>query len=389
MSSLDVLKEIFSDVIFIEGIISNKKKSGELYSKIKIKPVLIKGSKVFQFEYFGEKQVFHKNFSEFEAADEVYRLMELYKQGEFFCSENDVHILSSKRNKVKISKKRPSKKLPDNYMGHNRKKKYILNDGEYCDFLFFLGIMNSEGKVKSKKYDKFKQINRYLEIVSDCISKLNGGETIRIVDFGCGKAYLTFALYYYFVKILKYDVEIVGLDLKEGVIEKCNSIAKELGYEKLIFKIGDIKEYNSNEKIHMVISLHACDTATDWSIAKAISWGADVILAVPCCQHEFFPKIHNANMNIVERHGILKERMAAILTDGLRANVMEIMAYKTDIFEFIDMEHTPKNLVIRGFKRGTISQRDIVEYNDFKKYWNINPEIEEIVGEEFKTIVNK
>jgi len=373
---------------FIDGVISNKKKVSMPYNKIKIKPVAIKGIKVFQFEYFGDKKVFHKNFSESESIYEIINLLESYKQCEFFCSEKDFQILSSKKGNIRILNKKPSKKLSNDHMRHNRSKKYILKDGEYCDFLFSLGIMDSSGKVKNKKYDKFKQINRYLEIVSDCISKLDGKETIRIVDFGCGKAYLTFALYHYFVKILKYNVEIVGLDLKEDVIEKCNLIAKELQYDQLVFKIGDIKEYISDKKIDMVISLHACDTATDWSIAKAISWDSEVILAVPCCQHEFFPKIHNDNMNIVERHGILKERMAAILTDGLRANVMEIMGYKTDIFEFIDMEHTPKNLVIRGFNRGTISKQDVEEYKRFKKYWNINPELEEIMGEKFKNRIN-
>ena len=287
----------------------------------------------------------------------------------------DYHIIINKKGDAKINKKAPTKKFEE--VSHNRKKNYILNEGEKSTFLIELGIMTDQGKIINSKYDKFKQINRYLELVSDCIPYLDKNKTIKIIDFGCGKAYLTFALYDYLVLKMGYNVEIVGLDLKENVIRFCSNLAKKLNYDDLRFEQGDIKGFNQFDNVDMVISLHACNTATDEALAKAVNWGAKVILAVPCCQHEFLKKIKNEKMIPMMKFGIIKEKLASLLTDSVRANVLEIMGYRTQVLEFIDMEHTPKNIMIRAFFEDTNNSKVIKQYKEFKDEWQITPYIEE------------
>lgn len=232
--------------------------------------------------------------------------------------------------------------------------------------------MNKEGKVFNKRYDKFKQINRFLELVEDVIPNIKSKETINIIDFGCGKSYLTFALYYYLVKILQLDVNIIGLDLKEDVIEFCNNVASELSYDKLKFIHGDIKDYKGINKVDMVVTLHACDTATDAALVQAINWNSKVILSVPCCQHEFYSKIQNPVLEPMLKHGIIREKLASLVTDSLRANILEIQGYNVSLLEFIDMEHTPKNILIRAIKSNTIDTVVAQEkYDEFKSFWKL------------------
>ena len=241
--------------------------------------------------------------------------------------------------------------------------------------------MTAQGKIVNAKYDKFKQINRYLELVSDCIPYLDKNKTIRIIDFGCGKAYLTFALYDYLVLKLGYNVEIVGLDLKENVIKFCSDLAQKLNYDDLRFEQGDIKGFDQFTNVDMVISLHACNTATDDALARAVNWGAKVILAVPCCQHELLKKIKNEAMIPMMKYGIIKEKLSSLITDSLRANVLEIMGYRTQVLEFIDMEHTPKNIMIRAFfEDNTNIDKVVRQYKQFKNEWQISPYIEEAFG---------
>jgi len=250
--------------------------------------------------------------------------------------------------------------------------------------------MTAQGKIVNSKYDKFKQINRYLELVADCIPYLDKNKTIRIIDFGCGKAYLTFALYDYLVLKMGYNVEIVGLDLKENVIKFCSDLAQKLKYDDLRFEQGDIKGFQEFEDVDMVISLHACNTATDEALAKAVNWGAKVILAVPCCQHELLKKIKNEKMIPMMKYGILKEKLATLITDSLRANVLEIMGYRTQVIEFIDMEHTPKNVMIRAFFEDISNTAKVIkQYNDFKSEWQISPYIEEAFGKNLTDKLNK
>ena len=219
-------------------------------------------------------------------------------------------------------------------------------------FLVDLGVMNKEGKVHTHSYDKFKQINRFLEFIEDILPSLQKDREVTILDFGCGKSYLTFAMYYYLKELKGYDVNIIGLDLKEDVIKKCSGLARKYGYEKLHFLQGDIADYEGVNKVDMVVTLHACDKATDYALAKAVEWDAEVILSVPCCQHELNYRIQNDLLEPVLKYGILKERMSALITDGIRAELLESEGYHTQILEFIDMEHTPKNLLIRAVKTG-------------------------------------
>ena len=235
-------------------------------------------------------------------------------------------------------------------LAHNRKKKYLLEEGRPVPFLIDLGVMSEDGKIKNARYDKFRQLNRFLEFIEDILPKLPKEREVTILDFGCGKSYLTFAMYHYLHELKHYDVHIIGLDLKTDVIEKCNRLADKYGYEKLNFYQGDIASYEGCEQVDMVVTLHACDTATDYALEKAVRWNASVILSVPCCQHELNRQIKNETLAPILEYGILKERFSAILTDGLRAQMLESKGYDTQILEFIDMEHTPKNLLIRAVK---------------------------------------
>jgi len=371
---------INNEVIIFATFSGIRNKSLKTFNKATIKKVMIKNELKYQFEYIYDKNVEHKNLNKIDSINEIDNLLKTYfKQALINTLESDYHILVSKSGVAKINKKAATKKFEE--ISHNRKKKYILNEGEVTSFLVELGIMTADGKVKNSKYDKFKQINRYLELVSDCIPYLDKNKTIRIIDFGCGKAYLTFALYDFLVLKMGYNVEIVGLDLKENVIKFCSNLAKKLNYDDLRFVQGDIKGFNEFENVDMVISLHACNTATDDALATAVNWGAKVILAVPCCQHELLKKIKNKKMVPLLKYGIIKEKLSSLLTDSLRANVLEIMGYRTQVLEFIDMEHTPKNIMIRAFFEDISNVDKVVEeYKEFKKEWQISPYIEEAFG---------
>ena len=381
-----LIDRLIEDNEFIYSVLSNlRNKSHNEFNKVNIKPVLIKDDIRFQFSYEYEKKVIHKNLLKYEAIEEVERLlMENFKQMVIFSKTNDYQILTNKKNKFTILKQKPTKKEVN--LNHNRKKTYLIEEGKCCDFLVKLGVMNEKGQVLSKKQDKFKQINRFLEMVQDVVSKLDKEKTINIIDFGCGKSYLTFALYYYLVKILNLDVNIVGLDLKEDVIKYCNEVADELDYKKLQFICGDIKDYESFHEVDMVVTLHACDNATDIALIKAINWNAKVILSVPCCQHELYNKINNIDLSPMLDHGIIKERMASLVTDSIRASVLNILGYNVQLLEFIDMEHTPKNILIRAVKgKQLYNKEDINKYIAFKKLLGLDYlYIEEALGESFK-----
>ncbi|QZY54837.1 class I SAM-dependent methyltransferase [Crassaminicella profunda] len=377
----ELVEKILKEESLIYFVLSNiRKKDPEMYDKVTIRPVILKDKKVYQFTYNYQKKVNHENLKEEEMIEKVMTLFEQFKQGQIFTNEADYQILISKKFKVKILKKPPTKEATN--LEHNRKKKYILSEGKPNPFLIRLGVMNEKGKVLAKKFDKFRQINRFLEMVEDIMPYLNKKEKrVNIIDFGCGKSYLTFALYHYLVEVSKLNVNIIGLDLKKDVIRDCNEIAKDLGYEDLKFMIGDIEHFTGVDKVDMVVTLHACDTATDAALTKAIEWDAEVILSVPCCQHELFRQIHNDVMKPILKHGILKERMSAIVTDSIRANILEIMGYQTQILEFIDMEHTPKNLLIRAVKTNTVSCESIEEYKKLKAFLGVDPYFERALGD--------
>jgi len=386
----ELMTNIINDDTIIKAVFSGvRNKSEKTFTKVTIKKVIIKNEEKHQFEYFYDKNVEHKNLNNSETIEEMCYLTQTYfKQIVINTIQSDYQILVSKKGVAKVHKKAATRKFEA--PSHNKKKKYILNEGELSPFLIELGIMTSQGKIVNAKYDKFKQINRYLELVSDCIPYLDKNKTIRIIDFGCGKAYLTFALYDYLVLKMGYNVEIVGLDLKENVISFCSDLAKKLKFDDLRFEQGDIKGFDQFTNVDMVISLHACNTATDEALAKAVNWGAKVILAVPCCQHEFLKKIKNEKMIPMMKYGIIKEKLASLLTDSVRANVLEIMGYRTQVLEFIDMEHTPKNIMIRAFFDDNSNIEKVKkEYEEFKSEWQVQPYIEEAFGKILTDKLNK
>lgn len=291
--------------------------------------------------------------------------------------------------KGKITVKRRVKRAADRdgaalenkaVLSHNRTKQYILQDGQPVDFLVGLGVQSPDGRVAKAKYDKFRQINRYLEFIEDVLERLPKEKTIRIIDFGCGKSYLTFAMYYYLHELKHREIEVTGLDLKEDVIAHCNRLAEKLQYHKLHFERGDISTYEGADAVDMVVSLHACDTATDYALEKAIKWGAKVIMAVPCCQHEVNKQIKCEVLQPILKYGVIKERMSALITDALRANLLEQCGYETQILEFIDMEHTPKNLLIRAVKSDKIKSRTAQSnVNEITSFLQIHPALERLV----------
>lgn len=265
---------------------------------------------------------------------------------------------------------------------HNRPKHYILEEGKPVPFLQDLGVMTSEGKIVRTRYDKFRQINRFLEFIEDVLPHLKRDREITILDFGCGKSYLTFAVYYYLRELKGCDVRIIGLDLKKDVIRKCSRLAEKYGYEKLKFYEGSIEEFEGVSHVDMVITLHACDTATDYALYKAVHWGADVILSVPCCQHELNQQLSGDSLRPVTDYGILKERFAAMATDAIRGGLLEGMGYETQILEFIEMEHTPKNLLIRAVKGKRASAEKWEKTLEFCESFGFKPTLKTLLEEE-------
>lgn len=349
---MEKLQELLNNVLnieFVQGIISNPRRSDGVL-KIKVRPVEKKGTLYFQLESFTKTQVFHENLMPEEASGRIVEYMGSFRQMQVTTRSVNYTVLVSKKGKVTIQKKRLEKELEEAELSHNRSKKYILNEGMAVPFLEDLGIMTSERKIVKSRFDKFRQMNRFLEFIEDILPRLEKGRELTILDFGCGKSYLTFAMYYYLHELKEYDIRIIGLDLKEDVIEHCSELARKYGYEKLTFLVGDIADYEGVEAVDMVVTLHACDTATDYALAKAIGWNAQVILSVPCCQHELNKQIENDMLAPIMDYGLLKERFAALVTDGLRAKYLETAGYETQVLEFIDMEHTPKNILLRAVK---------------------------------------
>lgn len=391
----------------LERILISNPTDVQAMSKSRLRPLLMKGILAFQAEEQVGKQAFHRNMNREEAVNYITGLLEgQFRQGEILSELGTALILVSKKGKITVKvKKKGTEKNPcpegntnakagaaegrvriqagTPLMEHNRKKRYILEEGRAVPFLVDLGVMTKEGRIVSSRYDKYRQINRFLEFIEDVLPNLNRERETTIIDFGCGKSYLTFAMYYY-LKILKeYPVRIIGLDLKQDVIDHCNGISRRYGYDTLTFYHGDIASYEGVEQVDMVVSLHACDRATDFALAKAVNWGAAVILSVPCCQHELNGQIENQLMKPVLQYGLIKERMAALYTDAIRAQVLESAGYRTQILEFINMEHTPKNILIRAIRQG--KKKDNGEaLRELTEFLGVRPTIMKLLGPELE-----
>lgn len=351
MDIIQLLDICISDKLIDMVISGQKNKSEDKAVKVRIRPVILKNEIEYQVSEFVGRKVLHSNHSAADVKKKIIDYMtEDFKQAQINMTDAAATILSSKSKTLTCKYKKAGQLKVQRDLSHNRTKKYIIQEGKPVAFMIDLGVMGQDGKIIRTRYDKFRQINRFLEYIEDILPKLDKERELTIIDFGCGKSYLTFAMYYYLKELKGYNIRIIGLDLKADVIEHCNELRTRYGYDKLDFYVGDIATYKDVDKVDMVVTLHACDTATDYALAKAVKWGAEVILSVPCCQHEANRTIKSDILSPVMDYGILKERMAAIVTDAARAKLLTANGYDTQILEFIDMEHTPKNLLIRAVK---------------------------------------
>ena len=378
----------------LQQIILSNSRNPEQVQKAKIRPVLIRDELRFQETRYKGTQVFHENYTAAQMTDRICAaLQEQFRQGEFTSKACTATALVSKKGKLTLKVKKTAQAENETAteqeelqtLAHNRTKHYILEEGKPVDFLVGLGVQTPDGRVTKARFDKFRQINRYLEFIEDVMNELPEDRTIRIIDFGCGKSYLTFAMYYYLHEMQHRDIQVTGLDLKTDVIRHCNELAGKLGYDRLKFERGDISTYEGTDVADMVVTLHACDLATDYALDKAVKWGARVILAVPCCQHELNRQIQSDALKPVLKYGIIKERMSALITDALRADLLEQQGYETQILEFIDMEHTPKNLLIRAVKRngmrskGAAGNQKNSDIQSVKELLHVAPTLEKLL----------
>nr|WP_314386835.1 SAM-dependent methyltransferase [uncultured Fusobacterium sp.] len=397
MEKGNILSEIRKNIQedkFIKIVFSDRQ-NGE-FNKIIIKPLSLKNGKNIQIESFKDNKAFHKNV-ELNNLEEIENILKEYienfKQILLQIENLDISFMKKKESFIKKENKNNFIK---NLMEHNKKKQYILNEGDKIDFLIELGLMSIEGKILKSSYHKFRQINKYLEFIDDVIEELKSKKLIdnhiNVLDFGCGKSYLTFALYYYLKNYRKdLSFSIVGLDLKKDVIEFCNKLAQKLDYRNLEFLNGNIKDYDRAKEVDLVFSLHACNNATDYSLEKALSLNAKAILAVPCCHHEFFEKIQKNknskfydNLKIMAHNGIVLDKFASLATDSFRSLTLELCGYKTKMIEFIDMEHTPKNILIKAIKsKSSTLKEKLIEYNKLKEFLGIQPLLEELTRKYF------
>lgn len=381
----ELMENLFQEIGVLRLIFSNPyKKDKEAINKVTVTPFENNEEVKYQFAYQFDNRIVHSNLSIHDSIDEANALItNVFKQVLINTKEKEYHILSNKNGKISIIERKTTIAHKELSLSHNREKQYIIKDNTVVPFLVELGVMNLQGKVLNDKYDKFKQINRFIEFVRDIVDEFDSSKTINIIDFGCGKSYLTFAIHYYLTEVMNYKVNIVGLDLKKDVIDTCNKIVGKYHMKGIRFQVGDIKDYEQS-KVDMVVTLHACDTATDYALYNAIKWNAKVILSVPCCQHELNKQIKTDNLKALTEYGIVKERISALMTDVTRAKLLELNGYKTQLLEFIDMEHTPKNILIRAIKRDkNINYKKEKQLLDnLKKEFNYTITLDRLLNEE-------
>ena len=375
----EALKEVLASQPYKLVLSSGK---GCEYQKIVVQ---LKGD-YFQIEKYTQKQVFHENVKPAELEEALHALLELgYRQLNSYSDSEQMEMKISKKGKVLLNRRKQegasAKAAP---ASHNTEKNYILKEGSIIPPLVDLGIFTPDGRVVKSMYDKYRQINRFIEIVDDAVSNWEEGKELTIVDFGCGKSYLTFILYYYFVELRHLPVTMIGLDLKADVIEHCNQVAKKYGYDRLRFEMGDINGFRYEGAIDMVITLHACDTATDFALYNAIQWNTKMIFSVPCCQHELNAQIKTDELSVLTKYGIIKERVAALLTDGIRGSLLEACGYKTQLLEFVDLTHSPKNILIRAVKSNVSAKKKQASLDEVKRSmetFSVEPTLDRLLSE--------
>lgn len=360
----------------VSATISQPRMKSNEVKRVKLKPIELKGTYHIQLEYQYERILKHDNIELHLIEAKIDELFEDFRQFQGDFETESVQVQLSKKNKVLIKTTANATTKKAN-LSHNRKKNYLLDPETPYPFLIRLGVQSPEGKVKKQKYDKFKQINRFIEFIHDSLEYLPKDRTIRILDFGSGKSYLTFALYHYLKVEQGLDIRVTGLDLKKEVIEECAQIAADLQYDSLEFLVGDINDYNDESSVDMVVTLHACDVATDMALSRAVKWGAKVILSVPCCQHELNNQINSSPLDIMLQHGLIKERFSALATDSIRAEILSLVGYDAQLMEFIDMSHTPKNILIRAYYTGKKpSDEQLARYHAFTNFLSATPFLE-------------
>lgn len=342
-----------------------------------------KRSRQYQIEKFTDKQAFHINIEERGLKESLQPYFGVeYLQLSAWTKDWEYQAKISKKGKL-LWNRRANTQTVEIRQGNNKEKHYCIPEGTVIPPLIDMGVFTKEGKIVRSRYDKYRQINRFLEMVEDALKSLPEG-ALNIIDFGCGKSYLTFLLYYYMTEVKKRQVHITGLDLKKTVIEECRRTAEKYQYENLDFQVGDISGYETKEPVHMVITLHACDTATDYALYHAVRWNTKVILSVPCCQHEVNQQMHPDKWKLLSRYGIVQERTAALMTDAMRGNLLEYCGYKTQLLEFIDMEHSPKNILIRAVKSGLSEkkrQEALEEVREMMQVLNVEPTLYKLLIE--------
>ena len=373
MPALDeLLNDVFERRSLLRGVLS-KPRAADLPKRTTVEPVELRGETAFQFTAQLADRVTHENLPPDEARERLGVLLADYGQGLLQTPEADWQVLGEK-----VLRRPPTKTAAS--LGHDRRKRYLLEEGRPVPFLVELGVMTPDGAVRKSRYDKFRQINRFLELVDDVVPSLQPGGTLRVIDFGCGKSYLTFAIHHLLTEVRGRDVDIVGLDRKTDVIEACSALAARSGATGLRFELGEIGSFDASGEIDLVVSLHACDTATDEALAQAIRWRADAILAVPCCQKEAYRQLESSLLAPLLRHGLAKERFAALVTDALRAQLLELHGYRAQLVEFVPLEHTAKNVLIRAVRSEPAGAEAQRAYEELRDALGLDPALERLLS---------
>jgi SAM-dependent methyltransferase len=367
-----LLADLFEGLSLTRAVLS-KPRDRTLPTKVTVDPVDLRGETAFRFTSQLPDRATHENLVADAARERLGVLLSDYRQGLLQTPEADWQVLGEK-----VLRRPPTRAAASR--AHDRQKEYLLPEGTPVPFLVELGVMTPDGTVRKSRYDKFRQVNRFLELVDDVVSSLKPTGTLRVVDFGCGKSYLTFAIHHLLTEVRGRDVEITGLDLKADVIEACSTFARRAGLSGLSFEQGDIASFEAGGGVDLVVSLHACDTATDEALAQAVRWQADAILAVPCCQKEAYGQLESSLLAPLLRHGLAKERFAALVTDTLRAQLLELNGYRAQLVELVPLEHTQKNVLIRAVRGAPAGEEAQRSYEELRDSLGLDPALERLLN---------
>jgi len=370
---LDILKISVQENQFYKLLLVSRRDLNSTLLKVNIRPVMIKAELKLSFVNVYATKEITKNYDLESGIRLIAELLESdFRMAELSYRREKLIMNLDKKNKLRISRQPLSSEVSLN-LDHDRTKKRFISTQNNI-YLSELGITNTYGSINRNKEDKFRQIDKYIEILDSIIREAGLQQPISIADMGCGKGYLTFALYDYLSNTLKLKTEITGVESRKELVEETNAIAVKAGFGNLQFKTGNIVE-TEILKTDVLIALHACDTATDDAIYRGIQQHASIIICAPCCHKQIRKQMDPANvLNRITQYGILADRQAELITDTIRAMIMEAYGYKTKVFEFISSEHTPKNLLITGIKKKDVSAPDqsiLGEVEELKKTFNI------------------